>query len=253
MPVSGDRPAVGGGEGGIELDDIPADAAAGTPSLRSLGTTSTKAAAGNHVHNASAIIFTPQGGIAAATVEGALLEVLAEAGGGGGGGGTLDLAALVELGVAFTENVPALDEMFTTVGPTASMPATADGRVDIPIAKPMRLTSVAIVSNSGPGSGGVDYWTCTLQRGRANGSPTVFAYDDIAKLSTRTSQQADLADDGVGGQVVSAFIPWTFDAILFDDAHSQFLEGDTLKLLFHPSTASAGSWAAKYITVGWTR
>lgn len=57
------------------------DAAAGTGSLRTLGTGATQAATGNHVHAASAVTFTPTGTIAATDVQAAIAEVASEASG----------------------------------------------------------------------------------------------------------------------------------------------------------------------------
>jgi hypothetical protein len=60
-------------------------AVAADEALRALGTSSSTAAAGNHVHAASAITFTPAGSIAATNVQAAIEEVASEASGGGGG------------------------------------------------------------------------------------------------------------------------------------------------------------------------
>jgi hypothetical protein len=62
---------------------LTADQAAGTASIRTLGTGATQAAAGNHSHAASAISFSPTGTIASATVQAAIAEVALEAGSSG--------------------------------------------------------------------------------------------------------------------------------------------------------------------------
>lgn len=54
---------------------LPSDGAAGVASLRTLGTGATQAAAGNHGHVATAITFTPTGGIASSNVSAALAEL----------------------------------------------------------------------------------------------------------------------------------------------------------------------------------
>jgi hypothetical protein len=58
---------------------LASDAVAGTASRRTLGTGSTQAAAGNHVHAASAVTFSPTGTVAATDVQTAIAEVASEA------------------------------------------------------------------------------------------------------------------------------------------------------------------------------
>jgi len=60
---------------------VTADQAAGTASIRTLGGGSAQAAAGDHVHAASAVTFTPTGTVAATNVQSAIAEVASESAG----------------------------------------------------------------------------------------------------------------------------------------------------------------------------
>lgn len=75
----------GGGESGPvsfgDLTDVPAALtsaqAAGTPSIRAIGTTATTAAAGNHAHAASVVTVAASAGIVGANVQAVLADLAA--------------------------------------------------------------------------------------------------------------------------------------------------------------------------------
>lgn len=103
----------------------------GTSNL-TLGTTAGTAAAGNHVHQASAVSFAPTSSITATDVQGAIVQAASMGGSGGGGGGAV-LPVLYAAGAypAQAATPPAGVTVRMFFGPTQYIGPTWAGVVDV--------------------------------------------------------------------------------------------------------------------------
>lgn len=116
----------------------PSGSAATTDeSLRALGTTASTAAAGNHAHAASAVTFTPDGSIAATTVQAAIVEVRDEA----ASGTTPDADASTKGKL----------QLAGDLGGTAALPTVPGLAAKAPLASPT-LTGTPIAPTAAPGA-----------------------------------------------------------------------------------------------------
>ncbi len=97
-----------------------------------------------------------------------------------------------------------------------------------------RVEAVRLLANLSIPTNATNYWTASLQRHSAGTAATI---------ATKTTQPPS---SGGNGEAVTAYIPWSFDALAF--SNDILIPGDVLMVLLTTTGSVPQAWSSPSIT-----